>query len=66
MNAAEPRQLESELWPRVDAFIERMRVTRGASDHTLRASFITSLAPLHATLITEKQSLLLHASIAHA
>ena len=37
MNAAEPRQLESDLWPRVDAFIERMRVTRGASEHTLRA-----------------------------
>lgn len=30
-------RLESELWPRVDAFLERMRVTRGASDHTLRA-----------------------------
>jgi len=37
VSATELRQLESDLWPRVDAFIERMRVTRGASEHTLRA-----------------------------
>ncbi|MEM9379925.1 MAG: tyrosine recombinase XerC [Planctomycetota bacterium] len=30
-------RLESDLWPCVDAFLERLRVTRGASEHTLRA-----------------------------
>ncbi|MEM9801992.1 MAG: tyrosine recombinase XerC [Planctomycetota bacterium] len=31
------QRLESALWPHVDAFLERMRVARGASEHTLRA-----------------------------
>lgn len=33
----ETRALESDLWGEVDRFLERLRATRGASEHTLRA-----------------------------
>ncbi len=39
IRASAPREdaLESELWPLVDSFLERLRSSRGASEHTLRA-----------------------------
>ncbi|MEM8711729.1 MAG: tyrosine recombinase XerC [Planctomycetota bacterium] len=36
-SASGTRDLQSDLWPLVDAFLERLHSSRGASEHTLRA-----------------------------